>query len=95
VWKDLVDRLDHLARVKVVNLAKRVRYVNKVISRLTRNRVSLLRPVTSITSKLSGVGLVQQRFLQHLKRGALPLIEVGEASGFGSVHEKVLLLAFG
>ena len=61
VWKDLVDRLDHLVRVKVVNLAKRVKYVNKVISRLTRNRVSLFRPVNSVTSKLPGKGLVQRR----------------------------------
>ena len=61
MWKDLVDRLDHLARVKVVNLAKRVKYVNKVISRLPRNGVSLFSLVNSVTSKLSGKGLVQRR----------------------------------
>jgi hypothetical protein len=39
--------------------------------------------------------LVQQRLGQRLQRGQLPLVEAGEALGFRSVHEAVLLLAFG
>ena len=90
MWKDLVDRLDHLVRVKVVNLAKRVKYVNKVISRLPRNGVSVIRPVTSVTSKLPGKGLVQQRLLQRLQRGELPFVETGEALGFFAESHQLL-----
>lgn len=36
--------------------------------------------------EFSGEGLVQQRLLQRLQRGELPLVEAGEALGFGFVH---------
>ncbi len=38
---------------------------------------------------------MQERLLQGAKRGELLLVEAGEALGFRSVHEAVLLLAFG
>ena len=37
-------------------------------------------------SQFSGEGLVQQRLLQRLQHGVLPLVEAGEASGFSGVH---------
>ena len=38
-------------------------------------------------SQLLAKGLVQQRLLQRLQRGVLPLVEAGAALGFGYVHE--------
>ena len=37
------------------------------------------------SSEFSGEGLVQQRLLQRLQRGELPLVEMGEALGFGGL----------
>ena len=37
-------------------------------------------------SEFTGEGLVQQRLLQGLQRGELPLVEAGGAFGFGFVH---------
>ena len=36
--------------------------------------------------EFSGEGLVQQRLLQRLQRGVLPLVEAGEALGFVIAH---------
>ena len=41
--------------------------------------------------KFSGEGLVQQRLLQRLQRGVLPLVEAGQALGFGFVHGQSFL----
>ena len=38
--------------------------------------------VRAFISQCSGEGLVQQRLLQRLQRGELPLVEAGEALGF-------------
>jgi hypothetical protein len=42
------------------------------------------------TSQCAGEGLVQQRLLQRLQRGVLPLVEAGEALGFGVQRLNVL-----
>ena len=46
------------------------------------NGVSEVRAVNEVISQLPGKGLVQQRLLQGLQRGELPLVKAGEALGF-------------
>ena len=43
---------------------------------------SLAWGIVALESQFSGEGLVQQRLLQRLQRGVLPLGEAGEALGF-------------
>ena len=67
---DCVDKVDPLDRV------------SKVIFVISVNRV----PISlshKFRSQVPAEGLVQQRLLQLLQRGELPLVEAREALGFG------------
>lgn len=54
--------------------------------RSPRLRVSFLVLFSVPSSEISGKGLVEQRLLQFLQRGGLPLVEVGAALGFRLAH---------
>ena len=43
-------------------------------------------------SELAGEGLVRQGFLQRLQRGEFPLVEGGEALGFGQTTAPLIYL---
>ena len=62
----------------------RIDFVDKPVNPVTLvNRVIPVILVNNVISQLPRKRLVQQRLLQRLQRGVLPLVEAGEALGFG------------
>ena len=59
-------------------------YVLLVVAanRLRRRTMTGIASTRKAISEFSAEGLVQERLLQRLQRGVLPLVEAGEALGF-------------